>query len=217
MLKGIINNRWEGKKDENHGKVIVHKKNEKKKQNRFTFKSLPQRATYFQIVCLNISTKEPSVHQLFDELKDVCLNIFLLFHQIGKCQKLIIKKLAKLDVKDHNHQLPVCDWFVEVCWSFFVFLVLASYSMIISFYPKPLNFWFPIAIGNIVNLFVHQSLMWIWMWSISQLMHYLIICMRCRLILSLLCQKPILYRWQKIWSKKFSHLDIPKTRQNAQN
>ena len=114
-------------------KLLYTKKTKKKqKKNRFTFKSLPQRATYFQIVCLNISTKEPSVHQLFDELKDVCLNIFLLFHQIGKCQKLIIKKLAKLDVKDHNHQLPVCDWFVEVCWSFFVFLFLASYSMILS-------------------------------------------------------------------------------------
>ena len=110
---------------------LLYTKKTKKKQNRFTFKSLPQRATYFQIICLKSS--------VIWWVKR-CLNIFLLFHQIGKCQKLITKKLAKLDVKDHNHQLPACDWFVEVCWSFFVFLFLASYSMIIWFYSKLLNF-----------------------------------------------------------------------------
>ena len=65
----------------------------------------------FKSFVLIFELKEPAVHRLFDELKDVVRTFFSCFIKLENVKSLSIKKLAKLDVKDLNYQLPVCDWF----------------------------------------------------------------------------------------------------------
>ena len=116
----------------------------------------------FKSFVLIFELKEPSVHRLFDELEDVVRTFFICFIKIENVKSLSSKKLAKLDVKDLNYQLPICDWFVgskikellkTLRFSGF-FLSFFFPFFFVSFYSKPLNFSFLIAIGNIVNLFV---------------------------------------------------------------
>ena len=119
----------------------------------------------FKSLALIFEQKEPSVYRLFDEWKYVVWTIFSCFIKLKNVKSLSSKKLAKLDVKDLNYQLPICEWFVgsktKELWSlwdlpgfFFLFLFLASYNLIVWFYSEPLNFSFLIAIENIENLFV---------------------------------------------------------------
>ena len=66
----------------------------------------------FKSFVLIFELKEPSVHRLFDELEHVVRTFFICFIKIENVKSLSSKKLAKLDVKDLNYQLPICDWFV---------------------------------------------------------------------------------------------------------
>ena len=66
----------------------------------------------FKSFVLVFEQKEPLVHRLHDELKDVVKSFLACFMKLEHIKQISSKKLTLINVKDQQLQKPIKNWFV---------------------------------------------------------------------------------------------------------
>ena len=66
----------------------------------------------FKSFVLVFEQKEPMVHRLHDELKDVVRSFLACFMKLEKVKYISSKKLVAIDVTDQSLHKPISTWFV---------------------------------------------------------------------------------------------------------
>ena len=66
----------------------------------------------FKSFILVFEQKEPLVHRLHDDLKELVRSFLACFLKVEKIKSISSKRLCKLDVKDRSNQKPINAWFI---------------------------------------------------------------------------------------------------------